>query len=182
MRHLPNLLTFLRLALVPVIAYCIARGAYADALVVFLVSALSDLADGFLARQFRLVTRLGALLDPVADKLNMFCATVLLAWHELVPLWLAVAIVLRDVVIVGGAVAYRLVRGRLRIEPTWLSKVNTFLEFGVLLFVLAVAAGWFPGGRWLLVLFAIVLVTVVASGAQYVWLGSRAAFGGRRAA
>ena len=179
MHNLPNVITLVRLVLVPVMALCVAGGAYAAGAIVFLVAALSDLADGYIARRFGLVSRLGALLDPVADKLNMFVATVLLAWQGLVPLWLAAAIIGRDAVIVGGAIAWRFARGKLTIEPTYLSKVNTVLEFAVLVLVMAVAAGWIESGTWLDVAFAIVLVTVVASGAQYVWIWGRAALASR---
>ena len=182
MRHLPNILTVLRLALVPVIAGAMLRHAYGVALVVFLASALTDLADGYIARRYGLTTRLGALLDPVADKLNMFCVTVILAVQAWLPWWLAGAIVLRDVVIVTGAIAYRRRHGALRVRPTRLSKLNTVLEFGLLLGVLAVAAGALPQGPWLAAAFGVVTATVVASGAQYVWLGSHGAFGGRQAA
>ena len=144
------------------------------------LAALSDLADGYIARRFAMVSRLGALLDPVADKLNMFVSTVLLAWQGLIPLWLAAAIVGRDIVIVGGAIAWRFARGALTIKPTYLSKVNTVLEFAVLVLVMAVAAGWIESGAWLDTMFVIVLATVVASGAQYVWLWGRAAIESQR--
>ena len=111
----------------------------------------------------------------------MFVATVALAWHGLVPLWLAVAIVGRDVVIVAGAAVYRLVRGHLDIAPTLLSKLNTAVEFTVLLLALAAGAGWITGGDWLRALFALALATVLASGAQYVWRWSRKAAAARRA-
>src|SRR4051812_15796606 len=91
--NVPNLLTFARLGLVPIVAYCIISRAYAAAATVFLIAALSDLADGYIARRLKLVSRLGALLDPVADKLNMFVATVALARQDLLPIWLALAIV-----------------------------------------------------------------------------------------
>jgi cardiolipin synthase (CMP-forming) len=175
MRNLPNAITLLRLALVPAMAYYAATGAYGIALPIFLIAALSDLADGYLARRFKLVSKVGALLDPIADKLNMFVATVVLAWQDLMPMWLAAAIVGRDVVIVVGALAYRLARGRLEIRPTQLSKANTFIEFAVLLLVMATAAGWIDTAAWIRVLFAIVFVTVLASGTQYVWLWGRKA-------
>ena len=181
MRNLPNAITLLRLGLVPVMAYYAATGAFAIALPVFLIAALSDLADGYLARRFKLVSKLGALLDPIADKLNMFVATVVLAWQDLIPIWLAAAIIGRDVVIVVGAVAYRLARGRLAIKPTQLSKANTFIEFAVLLLVMATAAGWIDAGAWLRILFAIVFVTVVVSGTQYVWIWGRKALAQPRA-
>src|SRR6266436_7295619 len=111
MRDVPNLITLFRLVLVPVMAYFAWFGEYAVALPIFLVAALTDLADGYIARHFKLVSKLGALLDPVADKLNMFVATVVLAWQSQIPIWLAVAIIGRDVVIVVGALVYRIVRG-----------------------------------------------------------------------
>ena len=179
MRNLPNLLTLLRLVLVPVMAYFAWSGQYAIALPVFLVAALTDLADGYIARRFNVVSKLGALLDPVADKLNMFVATVVLAWQSHIPIWLAVAIIARDVVIVVGAIAYRLARGRLDIKPTRLSKVNTAIEFAVLLLVMAAAAGWIDATAWMLPSFAVVFATATASGIQYVWRWGRMAFAER---
>jgi len=176
---LPNLITLLRLVLVPVVAVCIGAGAYGVAAIVFLVAGLSDFADGFLARRYATVSRLGAFLDPIADKLNMFVATIMLAWEGLVPLWLAVAIIGRDVVIVGGAIAWRFARGALTIKPTYLSKLNTVLEFALLVLVMAVAADWIEPGQWLRAMFVVVLLTVVASGAQYVWIWGRAAIAPR---
>ena len=180
MHNVPNVITLIRLGLVPVMAYYLADEAYEIALPIFLVAALSDLADGYIARRFKIVSKLGATLDPIADKLNMLVATVLLAWHMLLPLWLAIAIVTRDIVIVVGALAYRLVRGPVKIAPTWLSKVNTFIEFTVLLLVMAAGAGWIETDAWMPTVFLVVFTTVVASGVQYVWLWGRKALAGRR--
>ena len=175
MFNIPNLITMVRLGLVPVMGYFLVREAYAIATPIFLVAALTDFADGYIARRFKLVSTLGAALDPVADKLNMLVATVLLAWQMLIPLWLAIAIVVRDIVIVLGALLYRLVLGHVKIAPTWLSKVNTAIEFAVLLLAMAAAAGWVESGIWMRTLFLIVFMTVVASGVQYVWLWGRKA-------
>ena len=149
MLNIPNLITLIRLALVPVMGYLLLAGEYGLALVVFFTAALTDLVDGFIARHFKLTSALGATLDPIADKLNMFVATVLLAWGGVLPMWLAIAIVVRDVVIVAGALAYRFTLGHVEIAPTKLSKVNTFIEFGVLLAVMAGAARWIETDRWL---------------------------------
>jgi cardiolipin synthase len=176
MLNVPNIITLIRLGLIPVTAYYLAVEAYSIALPIFLIAALSDFVDGYIARKFKITSALGAALDPVADKLLMLVTIVLLAWHELVPIWLAIAIVARDIIIVVGALAYRLVIGRLQIAPTWLSKVNTFIELLVLLLVMAEAAGWIAGGAWMAALFLIVFVSVVASGAQYVWLWGRKAY------
>ena len=98
----PNIITLVRIGLVPVSAYYLATKMYGIALLVFLVAALSDFADGYVARRFKLASTLGATLDPIADKLNMLVATVLLTLQGLLPLWLASAIVARDAVIVLG--------------------------------------------------------------------------------
>ena len=170
---MPNLITLARLCLVPLLAFCVLSGTYAAAAAVFLIAAVSDLVDGYIARRFGMVSRLGALLDPVADKLNMLVATVTLAWQDLVPTWLAVAIVGRDAAIVAGVLAYRAAGRGLEMRPTRLSKTNTALEFSVLLLVLVSAAGWIRPGLWLTVLFVVVLASVLASWVQYAWLWGR---------
>jgi cardiolipin synthase (CMP-forming) len=175
MLNVPNLITLIRLGLVPVVAYLLAIEAYRIALPTFLVAALSDFADGYIARRFKLTSRLGALLDPVADKLNMAVTTVLLAWLGLLPLWLAIAIVARDVLIVAGALAYRFALGPVKIAPTRLSKINTLLEFALLLLVMAGAAEWIDTEKWMNAAFLAVFASVVASGAQYAWVWGRKA-------
>ena len=175
MLNVPNFITLIRLALVPVTAWLLWREIYGLALIVFLSAAISDFIDGIIARRFDQASVLGATLDPIADKLNMFVATVMLAWQGLLPLWLAVAIVLRDVVIVGGALAYCWFVGHVEMTPTRLSKINTFFEFGVLLLVMANAAAWFDASAWLPPVFVLVFATVVASGAHYVWVWGRKA-------
>ena len=170
MLNVPNLITIVRLALVPLMAWCALTGAYPAAAAIFLIAALSDLADGFIARHYKMVSRLGALLDPIADKLNMFVATIVLAWQDLLPIWLAVAIVARDVAIVFGIVVYRLLGKKLEMKPSRLSKLNTFMEFAVLTLVFASAARWIDIDAWLPLLFGVVLVTVIASAADYTWV------------
>jgi cardiolipin synthase len=175
LRYLPNLITLLRIVLIPAVAYYLVVANYVAALPIFMIAAISDFADGYLARRLAVASKLGATLDPVADKLNMLVATVLLAWHALLPTWLAIAIVARDVLIVAGALIYRSIMGRLDIAPTLLSKLNTVLEFSILLWVMANAAGWIGGESWREPAFMIVGATVVASGVQYAWLwGARA--------
>ena len=175
MLNVPNVITLIRLGLVPVVAYLLAIEAYRIALPAFLVAALSDFADGYIARRFKQTSKLGALLDPVADKLNMAVTTVLLAWLALLPLWLAIAIVARDVLIVAGALAYRFAVGPVKIAPTRLSKINTVLEFALLLLVMAGAAEWIDTGKWMNAAFVVVFASVVASGAEYVWVWGRKA-------
>ena len=174
--NLPNALTVLRLALVPLIAVLLHRGAHGAALWLFVVSALSDFADGQIARRWNLQTRFGAIVDPLADKLTMFVVTVVLASQQALPWWFAVVLVARDVLIVGGALAYRLVAGGLEMAPTRISKLNTVLQFLLLLGVLAVRAGHADAGWWLDMLLWSTLVTIAMSGAHYVhaWSGKAA--------
>ena len=181
MPNLPNVITVVRVLLVPVFAYLLFRENFGWALAVFMAAAFSDFADGVIARHYRLVSEFGARLDPIADKFTMLTATVLLAWQGWLPLWLAATIVLRDVVIAGGAIAYRLVVGHVEMEPTWLSKINTALEFTALAGLLAHAAALIDGSDWLQPLFVLVCLTVTLSGTQYVWIWSRKAAAARRA-
>ncbi len=175
MLTVPNCITLFRALLIPVVVYLLLTDNHRDAFIVFAGAALGDLADGYIARRFNQVSRLGAALDPVVDKLTMLAVALLLAGQELLPVWLAAAIVLRDVVIVAGAVAYHFLVGRLEPAPTLLSKANTLLEFATLAAVLADAAALVELGPWLPGLFALVFVTVLVSGLQYVWTwGSKA--------
>ncbi len=182
MWNLPNLLTLLRLALIPALIWALLTRDYDIALTLFVVSALSDLADGWIARRFNLLTRFGAVADPLADKLTMLTVTLLLASQQWLPWWIAVAVVTRDLVIVGGALAYHFLIGHVDMAPSRLSKFNTALEFVLLAAVLAVGAGVLDDGAWLPVLTWTVLATIVLSGMQYVLVWSRRARQQRRAA
>ena len=175
MRYVPNALTLLRLLLIPVQWALLVQHRYEAALALFAVSALSDVADGFIARHWNARTRFGAIADPAADKLTMLVVTLTLAAQGWLPVWLAGAIVVRDVVIAGGAIAYHYVVGRYDMAPTLLSKLNTGVEFLVLALVLAGAAGAFDASAARPALFALLTATIVASGGQYVWVWSRQA-------
>jgi cardiolipin synthase len=180
MRHLPNLITALRFVLIPVLVLLLIEHCYVEAFAVFVVSALSDLADGVIARRWNARTRLGAIADPLADKLTMLAVTLVLAAQALIPLWLALAIVARDLLIVAGAVAFHFVVGRVDMAPSRLSKFNTVLEFSVLSALLADAARVIEVTALLPPLFVLVTATIVGSGVQYVWVWGRRAWRARR--
>jgi cardiolipin synthase len=182
MRHLPNLITALRFVLIPVLVLVLIEHRYVEAFALFVVSALSDLADGLIARRWNLRTRLGAIADPLADKLTMLAVTLVLAAQALIPAWLALAIVGRDLLIVSGAVAFHWFVGRVDMAPIRMSKFNTVLEFCVLSALLADAAGAIEVTALLPPLFVLVTVTIVGSGAQYVWVWGRRAWHARRRA
>jgi cardiolipin synthase len=172
---IPNAISLLRIALVVPILMLILRDQYAWALALFFVAGFSDGLDGYLANRFDWTTRLGGLLDPVADKLLVAGMFITLAWVGRVPVWLAVLVTLRDVVIFGGAVAYNFLIEPVEGEPTRVSKLNTVLELLFLLFVVSHAAFGWPDPISTTVLGAAILVTVVITGVDYVWAWSRRA-------
>ena len=131
--------------------------------------------DGYLAVRFNWQTRLGGLLDPVADKLLVAGMFITLAWVGQIPVWLATIVILRDIVIFLGAVAYNFMIEPVQGEPSRVSKLNTALELMFLFFVLSHAGFGWPEPITLTVLGASILVTVVISGADYVWSWSRRA-------
>jgi len=141
----PNLLSFLRLALVPVFLSLLVTGADAWALLVLAVSSLTDFLDGWIARAFNQITRLGQLLDPAADRLYIFAALIGLAWRELVPWWLVVIVVGRDVFLLGlGVVLANYGFGPLPVHQ--LGKVATFCLFYALPMIMLGQA--FPELSW----------------------------------
>ena len=168
-----NTLTLLRLLAVPGVAWLLETGRYAAAFWLFLAAALSDGIDGFLARRYGWTTPLGALLDTLTDKALGIATLLLLTWQDLIPWWVAGAIVLRDAVIVLGALAYRSLAGHLNIQPTWLGKTNTFLEFVLLCVVLAQAGLLLPLAGLARLLFLVVFATTVGSGLHYVVVWGR---------
>ncbi len=175
---IPNAISLVRIALVLPILMLILQGQHAWALGLFFFAGFSDGLDGYLAVRFSWQTRLGGLLDPVADKLLVAGLFITLAWVGLIPTWLATVVILRDVVIFGGAVAYNFLIEPVQGEPSRISKLNTALELMFLFFVLSEAGFGWPEPITLTVLGASILVTVVISGADYVWSWSRRARAG----
>lgn len=173
--NLPNALTLLRLALAPVIAWALLQRLDMLALALFSVSAATELADGMLARRWNQRTQFGAVADPVADKTTALLVLLVLVAQDDLPLWFVAAAVLRDILIVGGALAFRAIAGRLEMAPSAISKVNTGLLFALVLGVLSVRARVVPAGDWVDALQWTALVTIVVSGAHYAWVWGRKA-------
>jgi len=172
---LPNAISLLRIALIAPILLLILEGTFGWALALFLLAGFSDGLDGYLAKRFDWHTRLGALLDPVADKLLVAGLFITLAYTQDIPIWLAAVVILRDVVIVAGAMVYNFFVRPVQGEPTRVSKLNTSLQLLFLLFVISRAGFDWPEPITLTVLGASVLITVVISGVDYVWSWSRRA-------
>ncbi len=165
----------MRIVLVAPILMLILKGGFAWALALFWLAGFSDGVDGYLAKRFEWHTRLGALLDPIADKLLVAGTFITLAYTQHIPVWLAAVVIFRDVVIVVGATAYNFLVRPVQGEPTRISKLNTALQMLFLLFVLSRAGFGWPDQIAITVLGASVLITVVISGVDYVWSWSRRA-------
>jgi cardiolipin synthase len=128
LRHLPNLITALRMLLVVPLCWLIDTARYDGALAIAAIAGLSDAVDGFIAKRYGWQSWLGGILDPIADKLLLIAAFFWLAFAGDMPVWLAALVIGRDLVIVSGAVAYYYLIGRFDAEPSRLSKLTTLVQ------------------------------------------------------
>jgi cardiolipin synthase len=179
--NIANGLTAARVFLVPYFAYLLISEREKAALLVFVVCGATDALDGLLARCLRQRTLVGTLLDPIADKLMMATAFIVLSYIHIVPLRLAIMVISRDVIILVGSFLYLLLFDASDIRPTGLSKANTVIQILTVIYFLSVAA--YPAeskalgaGMGSIPNRAVALVcafTTVASGLQYLYIGLR---------
>jgi cardiolipin synthase (CMP-forming) len=176
MRQIPNLICLLRMALVLPISWTLTHDRPMETLWMFLLAALSDGADGFLAKRFGWQTDIGAVLDPAADKILLVTVFVVLAFEGAVPMWLAATVLGRDLVIVFGHMAYRKWFGPIAVQPSTVSKINTVCQLTFVLAVVAQAAFHAIPYGWIDALGALAFVTTVVSGMDYVIRYSKRAY------
>ncbi len=171
--NLPNVITFARLCAVPASVWLVLRDQFAASFWLFVAASASDALDGWLARR-RGPTVVGTVLDPVADKLLLVSMYVTLAAVHHLADWLAILVVFRDLVIVGGVLVLGVSGQKVAIRPLLVSKLNTLLQLLLVGLVLAmVAMGW----QWPLLTLAlswVVAASTLASGGAYVWMAARA--------
>jgi cardiolipin synthase len=168
LRWIPNAISLVRIALVAPIVALLLEHQYEIALLLFIFAGGSDGVDGFLAKHFAWQTRLGGLLDPIADKTLVSATFVTLALVGLVPVGVVAIVVARDVVIVGGALAWQFFIAPVEGLPSVVSKLNTACQLSFVVFVLSAAAyGWPPAG-FVTVLGAACVFTAIVSGMNYV--------------
>jgi cardiolipin synthase len=168
LRQLPNVITSFRILLVIPIALSLLHGELVETLGLFFVAAVSDAADGFLAKHFGWQTALGGVLDPAADKLLLATVFIVLAALGWIPPWLMATAVARDVVIVLGAVAYRVCLGPVAARPSVVSKLNTLCQALYILSVIGREQFAVPAAWAVLALGALTFATTVVSGVDYV--------------
>jgi cardiolipin synthase len=170
-QRLPNLLTALRLLLVIPIGILILRQQFAAVLALAFIAGCSDAVDGWIARRFNAASRLGGIMDPLADKALMVTTFVCLSVVGVLPWWLTGLVLTRDLIIIGGVTAYYRMTGNLDMSPSWLSKLNTFLQIGFTMALLIqqvwplLPPNWFEYGIYAVALLAI------ATGIDYVRIG-----------
>ena len=170
--NLPNIINFGRLCAVPVAIWLVLRRQLGVACVLFAAAGMSDAIDGWLARR-RGGSALGAILDPLADKALLIGMFVTLAATGVLPDWIAILVVFRDVLIVGGVCILWFTHAPVRIRPLWISKLNTALQLALVGLVLLLA-GFDLSASWLVwTLIWAVALTTLGSGAAYVIKAAR---------
>jgi cardiolipin synthase len=173
MLTLPNFLTLLRIVAIPVFLVCLAQDNHAAAFILFLGAGVTDAVDGAVARLTDSGSRLGAVLDPMADKLLLLSSFIVLGASGVIPLWLVVLVVSRDVIVVlGYCVIYLVHQTSMEVDPSRLGKVNTFLQLFTVGFVLmSLARPALPMEVFNTMIQWITAATTAASGVQYVYRG-----------
>lgn len=175
--NLPNILSLLRILLIPVFLALMIRGKVMEASAVFLFAGFTDVLDGFAARLLHQKTKIGALLDPAGDKLLMTSAFIVLTIPSLnsphiIPLWLTIAVISRDLFIVSSAFALYKLRGQKTFLPSLWGKSSTVCQFMVLILVLFFNSFQisFP---YLRLLYFLTLALTLLSGVHYSYIGFR---------
>ncbi len=175
---IPNLLTFLRMALIPVFASLLYYGYTGWGLIVFMAAGISDGVDGFVARRFNQESELGTILDPIADKLLMTTAFLILTMPNIfpppgksVPFWVTAAVIGRDVLIITVAGAINIMTGFHGFKPSRLGKLSTLVQVAAVCLILLAAV--FGYSFFLPTVYTIVALLAFASGIHYIFFVAR---------
>ncbi|WP_455365321.1 CDP-alcohol phosphatidyltransferase family protein [Kaarinaea lacus] len=179
-RDIPNIISLLRIALVIPVVYLLLERQFSYALVLFFVAGVSDGLDGYLAKRNNWTSRLGSILDPLADKLLLVFSYLALGWLGDIPMWLVIAVMVRDVIIVVGAIAYHELIGEYDMMPTWMSKTNTFFQILLILLVVFSLGAYALPVMLIDGLIYVVALTTFVSGVNYVWVWGRRAAGNKK--
>ena len=168
LKDIPNIISFFRILLTIPVIWALLESHFQLALVLFFIAGISDGLDGFLAKHYGWQSRLGGLLDPLADKALLVSAFLCLGGLGLLPSWLVALVILRDVLIVSGALVYSFQIEQLEAEPSLISKLNTVLQIVLVLLVVVHHGVWSLPLSLLEATIWAVTVTTVLSGIAYV--------------
>ncbi len=170
--NIPNSLTILRILLIPFYIGLLIYGKYDQALIVLVVAGLTDALDGAIARVKNQYTRLGAVLDPLADKLLLTSGFITLSMIHLIPLWVTILVVSRDVILLLGTAVAHFTDSRVDLTPTFLGKGTTFLQLAYVVTVIFLSSRHIDLTIVLPLLFGMVAFTLL-SGLHYLYRGIR---------
>ncbi|HEV2883325.1 MAG TPA: CDP-alcohol phosphatidyltransferase family protein [Pyrinomonadaceae bacterium] len=179
----PNMLTVFRMVLIPVFVTLLFYQRFVFALAVFVIAGITDGLDGLFARRFDQRSQLGTILDPIADKLMMVTAFIVLSMrsvfpqplpsHLPVPFWVTVAVISRDVFIIVGAAAINIMTGFRGFRPSWLGKLNTNVQIVAIAAIMFAASVPYFTGYYLPTVYAVVFALSVLSGVHYIFFASK---------
>jgi len=165
--NIPNLITLARIFAVPLLVWLILVNLFAAAFWVFVAAGVSDALDGFVAKRFGLVTKLGSFLDPLADKALLVSAYVTLGQAGYVGTWLVIMVVFRDVLIIGGAILFHTLGRSVEMKPLFISKFNTLVQIVLVAMLLGNLGVGVPDYGMFPALIILVGVTTAMSGLAY---------------
>jgi len=171
---IPNLITLSRILLLPFFAATLVYKEYQYALILFITAAITDILDGFIARITNQITDVGKILDPVADKFFLITSFVLMSYIELIPKWLTIIVISKDIVVVSGCFIIYFVTHNLKIEPSMLGKLASGVQF-ILIGVVLLSSNMKNGLQVTMPFLVIVAVITALSGIHYVYKGLKMA-------
>ncbi len=173
---IPNVISLLRLLLIIPILWFLLRERYELALILFVIAGLSDALDGYLARKYHWGSHIGGWLDPLADKAMQVSVYIGLTWLQLIPVWLLLTVILRDLIIVAGGVYYYYAVEKVNAAPSFISKLNTLMQI-LLVIIFLLHKSLIPMPEIILdITIYSVLATTVLSGLDYVFTWGRKAW------
>ena len=168
--QIPNILTLSRIAAAPVLILLLRDENYELAVILFVLAGITDGLDGWIAKRYGFTSQLGARLDPLADKIIILSAYIMLTILGDLAFWLVTLVIFRDLIIVGGYLVLTTLDGHVQMQPTMTSKINTVAQIVLVIAVLSENTAWLSTqfiGFWMT--YTVAVLTIV-SGAQYVWV------------
>ncbi len=179
----PNMLTVFRMVLIPVFVTLLFYHRFLWALGIFVIAGLTDGLDGLLARRFKQQSQLGTILDPIADKLMLVTAFIVLSMRSIfpvpvpshlpVPFWVTIAVISRDIFIIVGAAAINMTTGFRGFRPSWLGKLNTIVQIGGIAAIMFAASVPHYHGYYLPTIYVAVFGLAILSGLHYIFFASK---------
>jgi cardiolipin synthase len=170
--NLPNALTLIRILLIPLFVIFLISKSFHSALIIFVIAGITDALDGFIARIWRQRTDLGSYLDPIADKLLLASAFVTLAILRIIPSWLTVIVMSRDMLIALGFWVLTVTNHKPKVAPRYTSKITTVFQILTVIWALLSAIHWGSGSLFPLLVKLTAFFTIL-SGVHYIHIGNK---------